>query len=271
MKSIKSWVLGVGCYGVPVLRCWVLGVGALAISGHAQNLQTPNSKLQTVITIKPLSEVTNDRITLGEVAIIEGDKASVERLKQVFLGETPILGLRRLITRQSLNTRLLAAGEKPDKLTILVPDDARVVRKGQTIAGEQLVEAAKTYIRQQLGFEVELSEKEVIREIAAPVGELNIVPISYSESIPTLGVTLAIRVDGKLFITRTIKLYADASQGVKQGQEVKIRIRSAGAFVELTGKAKSSAILGQTVQVTTDRKTTHTGKVVAAGVVEVSL
>lgn len=135
----------------------------------------------------------------------------------------------------------------------------------------QIADAARSYVIKQLGAEIELLEKDPVRDCQAPTGEVSIAPIALAYSTPTFSVTLSIRIDGKQVSTRIVKLLADASQGVRQGQDVKLRIRSGGALVELTGKAKANALIGQTVEVATDRKTTHMGKVVAPGVVEVSI
>lgn len=267
------------------IRCWGLGVRVLAtlvpfalfaqfaVSQNQVRVYPPETQKSTPITIvvRQLSEITGERILLGDVADIKADTKTEDRLKHVFLGETPIIGLRRLITRESLITRLLAAGEKANGLTLVVPDGATAVRKGQTIASGPIVDAARAFARRQLGIDTDLIEKEPVREVPAPVGTIELAPVSMSDAGSTFSVFVSIRVGGKQVSTRTVRFAADLSQGVKQGQEVKLRLRSGGAVVELTGRAKSNAMVGQTVEVTTSLKTSHTGKVIAPGIVEVSL
>jgi hypothetical protein len=248
------------------MRNFLLSLMLLASAGvHSQTAK------QVTITVRASSEAAGDKILLGEVATIDADAATKQRLSQVSLGETPIFGLKRILTKSGVTTRLLAAKERPEQMLLIVPEGATVVRKGQTVDSATLVETAKAYVQRQIGAEVELTEKEAVREITVGLGELQIDAVAITQTPPAVTVTLSIKVDGKPSGTRTVRLLADLSQGVKANDVVKIRMRSNLAVVELTGKAKESGVIGQTIQVVTSRNTTHTAKVVAPGIVEVSL
>lgn len=236
----------------------------------AEPFRTKQAKSVT-ITVAPMTEIETVKISLGQVAKIEGDPAARARLEGVFLGEAPAVGLKRLLTKQSLVTRLLAAKERTEGLVILVPEGAFVARKGQTVSSEDISAAALAYIRSQTGADFQAAQIEQPKSVLAPLGEVLIAGVSMLRMESTLAVTVVVSVSGKQVATRTVKLQVDPAAGVKRGDEVRIRIRANGAVVELTGRAKESALVGQSVQVTTSRNTTHTGKVVGPGLVEVSL
>jgi flagella basal body P-ring formation protein FlgA len=99
--------------------------------------------------------------------------------------------------------------------------------------------------------------------------------VSTSNGMAT--VTLGIRVDNRRILGRTIRLTGVALEpAVQAGGSVTVRFVSNGVVVEIAGRVRSSAAIGQTVEVTVNSgegsgQSTHQGTVIAPGKVEVKL
>lgn len=255
----------------------VIRSGVPVVSPSAK---VPSAKAPTVagkgatIVVRPRSEVSGETILLGEVADIQAAPDLMETLKAVVVGDTPPMGVPRILDRDRVLTRLRAAKIETADLLVTVPDKAEVRRRSATITHAEFIEAATAFAAQQLGSEVSLSTNDDYPDMAVPEGKLELRGASLTQYGASVNVVVTAVVDGKPVRSRTVRFTVNlAEAGVRQGSAVKVLIKSGGAVIEVTGTARKTAFVGQSVEVEVklDERTTHVGVVTAPGVVEVKL
>jgi len=227
-----------------------------------------------VVTVRPATQVAGESILLGEVATIEGEGALAAQLSSVVLGDTPPLGIARILDRDRIVTRIRAAKIETADLLILVPERAEARRKAATVTHDQFVKAATAFVLEKLGAATPVRSPDTLPDMDVPEGTLELRAQSMSQNGANLSVVVSVQVDGKPLRSRTVRLLTDlAEAGVRQGATVKVLLRSGGAVIETTGTARKTGLVGQSVEVDIklDQRTTHTGIVTAPGIVEVKL
>lgn len=246
-------------------------------AAHAAS-QTGQKGQPIQITIQPHSVAHGDHIYLGEVAQIDGDPALAAKLADVDLGDTPPVGVRRIVDRGEIPIRLRAAGYKPEDFTISVPQDAEIRRKGQNITNAEFVVVATKAMLASGGLSGTWESTDTFADLEVPSGNLELkAEQTQGANTDSASVVVGIYIDSNRFNSRTVHLHLKESvPPVQIGQVVKVLIRAGNAEVELPGIARSAGHLGQAIQVEVQVgnppvKTTHTGVVTAAGTVEVKL
>lgn len=232
-----------------------------------------DSEIGLHIFIPAEATIEGTRITLGEIAQFEGS----ESLKTLDLGNAPVHGVPMLYSRERILSRLSAQGIDRKNLILDMPATVRLRRPSQVVSPEQLIEKAKAAVQEKLGLEGELTADGPISEIEAPKGELRIDVESVSLGRGVASVTIGVRVDGKRFHGRTIRLSGSLLEvSVEAGSSVSVRFVSNGIVIEAPGRARNAGVIGQTIDVTvtnpdTREATTHAATVVGRGRVEVRL
>jgi hypothetical protein len=209
---------------------------------------------------------------LGEVAQIVAEPALKQKLEQISIGETPVIGVPRSLFEGHIAIRLRMAGIKPESYRISVPAQAVVTRRCQRIAQDQFVQVARAAAKEKLGIELPTVCKDKAADFPAPMGTVELTAETCSKTTNGVTVVISIRVDGKRVNSRVVNLSVDTNaQGVKAGDTVKIQIQTGGATFEIGGKTRSAGWVGQTVTVVTDTGSVHTATVVSSSVVQVKL
>ncbi|MCO5296659.1 MAG: hypothetical protein M9921_07365 [Fimbriimonadaceae bacterium] len=253
------------------------GAAATTTTAAPQRTATPApaySGKGATIVVRPQTEVSGGAILLGDIADIQAAPELLDSLRQVVLGDTPPMGVPRILDRDRVLTRLRAAKIETADLLLTVPEKAEVRRRSAKVTNAEFIDAAALYARQQLSSEVALESKDEYPEMAVPEGKLELRGTSMTQYGATISVVVAAVVDGKPVRSRTVRFTANlAEAGVRQGSAVKVLLKSGGAVVEVTGTARKTALVGQSVEVEVklDQRTTHVGVVTAPGVVEVKL
>jgi hypothetical protein len=239
-----------------------------------QNPKPPVTN-QLVIDVLPTAEVNEENVTLADIAKIAGPKA--EEAGKVVLGQTPMLGIKRTFEKPLIQGRLRAAGFKNESYTLNLNQPVEVTRKGQNIANTQFVKAVLDAVKGTSGVAVQYDSKETQPDYIAPVGRINLVVETLSGiNSPTVTSVVGIYVEGKRINSRTVRLQAVSNpQAVKSGQPVKVLMRAGGAVVEVSGVSRGTGPVGAEVavevRIDANTRSTHTGKIVAEGKVEVTL
>lgn len=227
------------------------------------------------IRVPATVEVEGAQITLGDIAQIQGAEADVARLKALDLGNAPMHGIPMRYARERLFGKVTYLGFDRRAVELDMPPTVEIRRKGQTVTADQIVAAAKKAVEEKLGLSGDLSPMDPVGEIQGPIGDLEIVAENVRQSDGVATVQIAVRIDGKRFFGRAIRLTGSCLEtAVALGAPVSVRFVSNGLIVEMPGKAKSAGAIGQTIEVAVtlpeNRETTlHQGTIVAAGVVEV--
>ena len=232
-----------------------------------------NHNAATRIVLPAAATVEGPRFTLGEIAEVQGQGA--EQAKALDLGTAPVHGVPMLYSRERILARLTALGLEKAELSMAATIEIR--RKGQIVTPDQLLEKARAAVESKLGLKGELTSSDKLADIHVPNGALEI----FAEQVTTMNglasVTLGVRVEGKRVMGRTIRLSgAILEPAVQAGGSVTVRFVSNGVVIEIAGRVRSSAAVGQTVEVTVSAgqgsgTSSHQGTVIAPGRVEVKL
>jgi hypothetical protein len=230
------------------------------------------------IQVAAHSEVAGDKILLGDIAEISADPATRAVLAAIDLGETPPFGAKRIIDRTRILGRMKAAGLDSSSYTVLVPQRAEVVRKGQKITATQFIERAQEALAAQPQVATTYESSDAFPDFIAPIGELELRAEAVSGvNSNSASVVIGVYVDGRRVNSRTIRLTASApAVTIRSGSLVKVILSAGAAQVEISGTARSTAALGQQIQVevrygSPEVRTTHLGTVAGPGTVEVKL
>lgn len=227
------------------------------------------------IRIREASSVDGPQILLGDVAELEGVGTHGDALAAVSLGDSPPLGVERSLDRIRIEGRLRMAGFDPKKYSVLVPSSARVVRKGNAIEHQQFVDKALAALQAQSSPNLIWKASTVLGPMAIPAGKSELVVESVSATRQTASVKVAVFVDSKRFNSRTLTFTGTSSvTTVPSGATVTVRVRSNAAAIEVTGKLKSAAAIGDAVGVQAiygGQAVTLTGTLLSPSLVEVRL
>lgn len=217
------------------------------------------------------SEVITDQIRLGDVADLDGPPDWVQRVSGISLGETPALGVDRIIDQVRVEARLQAAGFKRGDIEVIVPGGSKVTRKGQKIEHQQFVDEALRFATKQMAGDGVLSNERPGTTMIAPTGELKLVAETISRSGRNVNVMVAAYVDGKRFNSRTVTLALDEDPtgGIRVGAKVKVHVRSNGVSLQTDGIVKRVDARNKTVEVQTPDGVSLIGRVGPNGVIEV--
>jgi len=230
------------------------------------------------IVVSGTGEVAGDKVTLGDIATVDGDEASADALRQIELGDAPVIGAKRSFDRIRILAKIRSAGFDPNKIDLIVPATISVERKGQSISQEQFNAAALKAIAESPGIATEYVAADAVGpDFLAPAGSYALVPETISGvNTASALVKIAVYVGVKKVNSRSVKLTAKSLPvSIRVGSAVKVLFRAGGAMVEVQGIARGSGTVGDTIPVEVklpgSEKTNHAGIVLKDGSVEVKL
>jgi hypothetical protein len=260
------------------------------VSGAASPSAPPASQLDarpstsaaggaTRISIDEKAEVEGTRITLGEIARIEGPGA--ERLRSLDLGNAPVHGVPLPYTRDRIVAKIALLGFDSKNSELAMGATVEIRRAGQIVTPDQFLAAARSAVQigleAKLGLKADLDCPDKQAELRVPNGAVELVAESVTTADGAVTVTLGVKVDGRRIVGRTVRLVGPAlAYAVQAGATVNVRFVSNGVAIEMTGRARQSGVVGQTIEITVQPgtgsvPTTHQGTIQASGLVEVRL
>jgi len=120
------------------LTRWILLPALLLSLAAPLAAQSPEGVIE--VRVLPRAEVGGDTYRLGEIAEMDGfDLDALEALAQVEVGRSPLPG-RSLALSESLLRSRLAGAIEPERLRLVVPPEATVVRTGRVVTGQEIAE-----------------------------------------------------------------------------------------------------------------------------------
>lgn len=123
---------------------------------------------QIVVRILPAPEVKGDTFTLGEVAEFDGfDMDGVAALAKVNLGRSPSPGRPMPLSEPLIRSRL-AGLVQADRVRLIVPRNAQVVRESQTVRAQDIESVVLAQALKDAGGE----QADVKQELLTPVTDL---------------------------------------------------------------------------------------------------
>jgi len=225
-----------------------------------------------IIKVRAASQVSTDRFTLGQIADITGDPLLVKVAQDVIVGDTPPIGIDRLLDVARLKGQARQAGFDPTKLNLEVPAGAKVYRECQTIPGETLIQTAIDAANAILGPNGTLRSSGPTMPLRVTKGTLELVCNSVNDMQGQVRCVVDIYVDGRKINAATVLLTREnARQKLMIGSTVTVRCLVGAMVVETTGKVtRVGAKATDPVEVKTTDGATLTGLVNSRGEVEVT-
>jgi len=94
--------------------------------------------------------VDSDLLSLGAIAIMQGDGILIERAKEVALGRFSVAGQKMLIDRRTILSRLSASGIPVVQVQLSGAERMEVRRKEKVIGVDRFTELAESFLRSSL-------------------------------------------------------------------------------------------------------------------------
>ncbi len=225
-----------------------------------------------VIAVRTQSQVDHSPFTLGDIADIRASDALARQLAGITIGDTPPIGVNRVLDEVRVNAKLRMAGVNLAKLRVTIPTGAVVVRRAQNVTADQLLEAARASIREKFGDAGELVPSAPGEPMLTPIGAIAITATSVTENGRFYRATVDVYVDGRKFNSRSLVLERrGVPMPLKVGANVEVRVVSSGIVVKMKGRVTRAGRAGEPVEVTTSDGTKLTGQPLSEGVIEVKL
>lgn len=130
------------------------------------------------VRILPQAEVFGDAYTLGEIAEFDGtDLAAIRAIAATEVGRSPLPGRALQLSEPYLEARLRRAAEVPmERIRLMVPRGASVVRAAQLIPGEDIAAAVLAHARQEVaadGGDYSQELLSTVQDVLLPKGDLS--------------------------------------------------------------------------------------------------
>jgi hypothetical protein len=241
---------------------------------YAPEAKTTTTRVNVRVRVKALSEVSGPRFRLDDIADIEASAELKAKLGQIDLGVAPTAGIPRPVVPARILSVLMIAGLKAKEIDLQVPTDARIALKVQKVEQAKFVDAARQAVLPLIGPQVQVSSSQTFPDFVAPLGELTLEAGRPAKSTNGFTVLVSIYVDGKKVNSRLINLAVDASSAaaaIKAGDTIRIYLRSAGATIEVSGRARTAGFTGQQITVISNTGSVHQATVLSASEAEVKL
>lgn len=178
-------------------------------------------------------QVSGATITIGDIAAVAGDDPDmVQRIQEVSLGNSPILGASRAIDRSYLDIRLRQNRIDTNDIAMLVPDTIEITRKSVEIPNHRIERIVLDYLEPRLPWDrnktqitlrstsdvVNLSDEDFTAEVSLP-NRTNLIG-----SVPLL-VRFFVKnqVERKIWVTATISVESPvviAKQAINRRQVI---------------------------------------------------
>lgn len=233
----------------------------------------PNTKgMPLSIKVRSVSEVNTEKYTLGQIADIKGDSVLAKVAENLAIGDTPPIGIDRVLDGVRISGALRQAGFDVSKLTLNVQGGSVVRRESQNIPLDDLIDTAVNAADATLGKNGTLRSSGPLQPVRVPKGQLELVCTQVNEMQGQVRCTVDIYVEAKKFNAVTVLLTREgAKPKLMVGATVTVRAIVGALVVETTGKVtKIGAKATDPVEVKTSDGATLVGTVNSRGEVEVA-
>jgi flagella basal body P-ring formation protein FlgA len=154
-------------------------------------------------------------IKLGSIATLEGaDPLTLRRLGQLWFGQAPGIGEKKIITQETVKLRLRQAGMNLREISFVGPGSVAVNRATQVVSPEAIVETAQTLLIERLQGDslIEITPVQRPPEQLLPAGRLMLRALPKGEIAALVPMVVEISVDGVLQRQVPLTLRVDRSQ-----------------------------------------------------------
>jgi len=176
------------------------------------------------ISVQAEAVVTGPALTLGDIAVVEGDDAGrVAMFRQIPLGPAPAPGSTFEMSWADVASRLAASGVDFAGVVWQTQPAVTITRKAQVISRQSLLETARAAVDRLLGAKAGRSRDEINiavlsgpRDIEAPLGNAVLtaqVPFGVKFGVPTV-VYVHVDVDGRRVGSYQVRFNVEALRPV---------------------------------------------------------
>jgi len=234
--------------------------------------------VQATVCVPAEATVNAPRFRLGDIATIETDDATLrEQLSAIELGASPLPGQSRVFTKLQLLTRLRQHKIELSAIQIAMPDTVRLTRAAQKLDASQLEQFARMQLKASVG---DSASEWTLENPPAPASmpsgavefRLGGAPRVASGSA-TMEVVALVEGQPRAKYLLRFKAPQKARQiAVRSGENVQVRVVSAGVILEVKGVARTTGAIDEFIQVyIPDTQKTLRAQIVESGIVEVRL
>jgi len=121
------------------------------------------------------TDIENDKILLGEIGNISGDDhQQVEKVKNVVLGNAPLPGKNKKISRELVISRMKLSGIDLAKIQMISSDKVEIIRSSKSISQENIKKIVFTFLDKALPWDrenVDIKDIRVNNDIILPKGK----------------------------------------------------------------------------------------------------
>jgi flagella basal body P-ring formation protein FlgA len=122
------------------------------------------------------TDIESDKIILGEIGNISGDDdLQVEKVKNVVLGNAPLPGKNKKISRELVISRIKLSGIDLAKIQMISSDKVEIIRSSTTISPENIKKIVFSFLDKALPWDrenVNLKDIRVTNDIILPKGNI---------------------------------------------------------------------------------------------------
>lgn len=224
----------------------------VAKSKPAPRVEEGNSQIsQTIkIFVRPESTVPGSTFTLGDIADIKAPVSDLQKLKAIWIGNSPLLGFSRNLDTNLIRLRLLGNGYKEGSFQLSLPDSITIRRNSKTVTMEELQKAALSAVENSAGTQTQFNVTSPVSPVVVAPGTVSVQAEDVQPSGHGYFVTLSITDNGSPVATRSLTLMPSIGAiTVKPGDIVSVELSAGAASVTIQGTVMNRAYLGQAVQV----------------------
>lgn len=168
---------------------------SLAITAFSQN--------KAVVNLTNETTIDGEQILLGNIAQISADEEKNKRLREISLGFSPNIGMKREIFRDTILLNIIAAGFSTNEFTLQSSPKIIVYRSSQILNQDLMREAVEKAVL--ANFKADKIETKIIKlqlpeKILLPKGNIEVIAAPMSgirNFLAPFTVLLEIKVDGK--------------------------------------------------------------------------
>lgn len=117
--------------------------------------------------------VEGKEFRIGDVAVISDvSNESIERLKNLVVGYSPVPGRSRVLSQETIKMRLIQEGFLPRNITVVGEKEPVISRLGQTVTDEEISKAVLEALTPELAHDVSLEIVRIGDRPTLPTGDI---------------------------------------------------------------------------------------------------
>jgi len=186
-----------------------VSVGSETVNAEVVNRQTAKPSVQ--IYLPREIKIKGQTLSLGQIAVVRGDKSLVAKANEIVLGRFSMPGQEIVIDRSTILSRLACNGIDASKITLTGAEKIMVKRQQKVIGGCEFVEIARLFLMKNspVGSIYSVNPMVIPKDlfVSETSKDIKLVPCMIeSTSKSCTRIQIAVSADGKQIGTREVTL-----------------------------------------------------------------